>query len=162
MVLGGEGLGVKSVPIELDAANEYVRQNHRHLDPVYRDKWRLGCVDDSGKLIGVIQAARPIARHLDDGKTIDIVRCCTDGMEKNSCSFLLGRAYRIAAAMGYTKMISYILEMESGVSYKAAGWHKEVDTRGHSWNCPSRPRKTTAPTCNKQRWAKIIKKEVKF
>ncbi|MPN25803.1 hypothetical protein SDC9_173219 [bioreactor metagenome] len=95
---------------------------------------------------------------LDDGKTIDIVRCCSDGT-KNVCTFLLGRAYRIATAMGYAKMISYILESESGVSYKAAGWRKEADTKGHSWDCPSRPRTTTSPTCNKQRWAKILKEQ---
>lgn len=150
---------MRAIPIELMEANAYVKEHHRHLDPVYRDKWRLGCVDGSGKLIGVIQAARPTARHLDDGKTIDIVRCCSDGMAKNVCSYLLGRAYRIAQSMGYKKMISYILESESGVSYSAAGWYKEADTRGHSWDCPSRPRKTTAPTCNKQRWVKYISSE---
>jgi hypothetical protein len=103
-------------------------------------------------LIGVLHAAKPVARLLDDGKTIEIVRCCSDGT-KNLCSFMLGRARRIAQAMGYSKMISYILESESGASYKAAGWHKEADTRGHTWNTPSRPRTDKAPTCNKQRWA---------
>lgn len=146
---------MKAIPIELKAANAYVAENHRHLDPVHRDKWRLAAVDDSGKIIGVVQAARPTARYLDNGMTIDIVRCCTDGT-RNACTFLLGRAERIAKAMGYSKMISYILESETGVSYKAAGWHKEADTIGHDWSCPSRPRKTTAPTCNKQRWAKDI------
>ena len=69
---------------------------------------------------------------------------------------MLGRARRIAKAMGYYKMISYILESESGISYKSAGWHKEAETRGHSWNTPSRPRITVAPVCNKQRWALIL------
>jgi len=146
---------MKAVPLELKEANAFVAAHHRHNVPVKRDKWRFGVVDGNGILIGVLQAAKPVARMLDDGKTIEIVRCCTDGT-KNLCSFMLGRARRIAKAMGYCKMISYILESESGVSYSAAGWHKEADTRGHSWNTPSRPRTTVAPVCNKQRWVLIL------
>lgn len=146
---------MRAVPLELKDANAFVAVHHRHNEPVKRDKWRFGVIDDNGKLIGVLHAAKPIARLLDDGKTIEIVRCCSDGT-KNLCSFMLGRARRIAKAMGYNKMISYILESESGVSYKAAGWHKETDTRGHTWHTPGRPRTDTAPTCDKQRWALVL------
>ena len=138
---------LQAVPLELRDANAFVEKLHRHHAPVYRDKFRIGCTEH-GKLVGVVQAARPVARNLDDGRTLEVVRCCTDGT-KNVCTFLLGR---IRQAMGYTKIISYILETESGVSYKAAGWHKAADVRGHSWDCPNRPRQTTAPVCNKQRW----------
>jgi hypothetical protein len=62
----------------------------------------------------------------------------------------------VAKELGYEKIITYILDAESGDSLKAAGWHKEADIRGKSWSCPSRPRNTTAPTCNKQRWAKHL------
>jgi hypothetical protein len=144
---------MRAVPLELKDANAFVAAHHRHNAPVKRDKWRFGVIDDNGKLIGVLQAAKPVARMLDDGRTIEIVRCCTDGT-KNLCSFMLGRARRIAKAMGYNKIISYILDTESGTSYKAAGWHKEADTKGgRSWNTPCRPRTTIAPVCNKQRWA---------
>jgi hypothetical protein len=146
---------MRTVPIEKKDADIFVAAHHRHHDPVKRDKWLFGVVDDDGKLIGVLHAAKPIARMLDDGKTIEIVRCCSDGT-KNLCSFMLGRARRIAAAMGYHKMISYILDSEMGTSYKAAGWHKEADTRWHTWNTRQRPRSTTAPQCNKQRWALIL------
>jgi hypothetical protein len=138
--------------LELKDANAFVAANHRHHAPVKRDKWRFGVIDGNGKLIGVLQAAKPVARMLDDGKTIEIVRCCSDGT-KNLCSFMLGRARRIAKEMGYIKIISYIHDTENGTSYKAAGWHKEASIRGHTWNTPSRPRSTTAPTCDKQRWA---------
>lgn len=146
---------MKAIPIELKTANEFVASLHRHHAPVYRDKFRIGCCDDSGKLIGVIQLARPVSRVLDNGKTIEAVRLCTDGTP-NACSFLYSRAARIAQEMGYEKIITYILENESGTSLKACGWHKEADTNGHNWSCPSRPRSTTAPTCNKQRWAKEL------
>lgn len=145
---------MKAVALELKQANDFVERLHRHHDPVYRDKFRIGC-EENGQLVGVVQLARPVSRVLDDGSTIEVVRLCTDGTP-NVCSFLYSRAARIAKEMGYKKIITYILDNENGVSLKAAGWHKEVDTKGHHWSCPSRPRKTTAPTCNKQRWAKLL------
>ncbi len=149
------GVILEAVPIELKQANEFVDKHHRHHDHVHRDKFRIGC-EVNGNLVGVIQLARPVSRILDDGKTIEVVRLCTDGTP-NVCSFLYSRAARIAAEMGYQKIITYILESESGVSLKACGWHKEADTNGHNWSCRSRPRNTTAPTCNKQRWAKDLR-----
>lgn len=147
---------MKAVPIELKEANEYVAMLHRHHDPVYRDKFRIACKGVDGKIHGVIQAGRPVSRNLDDGKTIEVVRCCTD-RTKNVCSFLYSRIARIAKEMGYSKIITYILESEDGTSLKASGWKYEVDTQGNrSWNCPSRPRSTTAPKCAKQRWAKEL------
>lgn len=145
---------MEAIPIELKDANNFVLRLHRHHKPVYRDKFRLGAIEH-GKLIGVIQAGRPVSRNLDDGFTIEIVRCCTDGTP-NACSFLYSRMARISREMGYKKAITYILDVENGASLKASGWVKEVDIRGHSWDCPSRPRNTTAPTCDKQRWVKIL------
>lgn len=145
---------MKAVPLELKQANNFVENLHRHHDPVHRDKFRIGC-EVNGKLRGVVQLARPVSRCLDDGKTIEVVRLCSDGT-KNVCSFLYARAARIAKEMGYEKIITYILNSESGVSLVACGWHKEADTKGHDWSCPSRTRSCTAPTCNKQRWAKIL------
>lgn len=146
---------MKAEPIELKTANEFVAKLHRHHPPVYRDKFRLSCIADDGHMCGVIQAARPVSRHMDNGKTLEVVRCCTDG-EHNACSFLYSRVARIAKEMGYKKIITYILDSETGASLKAAGWYKEADTYGHNWNCPSRPRNTKAPVCNKQRWIKSL------
>lgn len=146
---------MKSIPIELKAANEFVSKIHRHHPPVYRDKFRLACIADDGHMCGVIQAARPVSRILDDGVTIEIVRCCTDGTY-NACSFMYSRITRIAKEMWYKKVVTYILEEEFGSSLKASGWEKEADTFGHSWDCPSRPRKTKVPQCNKQRWSKLL------
>jgi hypothetical protein len=58
--------------------------------------------------------------------------------------------------MGYSKIITYILDTESGTSLKASGWRKEADTVGGEWTIPSRPRSTTAPTNPKQRWSKLL------
>lgn len=147
---------LKAIPIELKEANEYVQNLHRHHSPVYRDKFRIACIGNDGLIHGVIQAGRPVSRNLDDGKTIEVVRCCTDGT-KNACSFLYSKVARIAREMGYSKIITYILETEEGTSLKASGWKYEADTQGNrSWDCKSRPRNTSAPTCSKHRWGKEL------
>ena len=150
---------LKTVPLELRQANEFVNDLHRHHKPVHRDKLRVGCAVDE-KLCGVVQLARPVARGLDDGETIEVVRLCTDGT-KNVCSFLYSKAARIAKELGYSRIVTYILDSETGVSLKAAGWKLDGVTRGGSWDCKSRPRATTAPTCCKQRWIKELRKGAK-
>jgi hypothetical protein len=47
-------------------------------------------------------AGRPVARRLDDGKTLEVLRVCTDGTP-NANSFLYGRIKRIALLLGYEK-----------------------------------------------------------
>lgn len=146
---------LKAIPLELKEANAFVEALHRHHDPVYRDKYRVGCINAGGELVGVVQVGRPVSRVLDDGMTLEVVRLCSNG-EKDVCSFLYSKAARIAKELGYKKIITYILESESGTSVLAAGWHLEETIKGHKWDCPSRPRTTTAPTCNKKRYAKEL------
>ena len=141
-------------PIERRDANAFVDKLHRHHTHTIGDKCRVAAYFDD-RLVGVIQLGRPVARALDDGRTIEVLRLCTDGTH-NVCSFLYGRAARIARELGYEKIITYILDSETGTSLRAAGWYKEAETRGGSWSCPSRPRKTTAPTVPKQRWVKEL------
>lgn len=148
---------ITSVPLERKACCDFVDQLHRHHDPVRRDRYRIGA-QVGGKLVGVVQVGNPTARMLCDGKTLEVVRLCTDGTP-HVCSYLYGAAARVARELGYSKIITYILDDEPGTSLRAAGWHKEADVRGHSWDTPSRPRATAAPTCDKQRWAKILRKE---
>ena len=146
---------LEATPLELKQANAFVDALHRHHDPVHRDKFRIGAMLN-GKLVGVVQVGRPVARMLDDGKTLEVVRLCTDGT-KDVCSFLYAKATRIAKEMGYTKIITYILESESGASLFAAGWNEEVTTSGGAWDRPSRRRQTTAPTMPKRRFSRILK-----
>lgn len=145
---------MKAIPLELKQANEFVLNLHRHHQPVHRDKFRIGCEKD-GKLVGVVQVGRPVSRMLDDGKTLEVVRLCTDGT-KDVCSFLYSRAARIAKELGYSKIITYILESESGTSLIATGWELEGHTTGGDWNRASRPRNCTAPTVPKKRYSKKL------
>ena len=145
---------LQAIPLKQKQANEYVQIHHRHHGAVRGDIFRIGA-ECEGHLVGVIMVGRPVSRMLDDGKTCEVLRCCTNGTP-NACSFLYARAARVAKELGFCKIITYILDVEPGSSLKAAGWKKESNTKGHSWSCPSRPRDGTAPTCNKQRWSKEL------
>lgn len=147
---------MRAVPVEREEAVAFVDRMHRHHEGVRRDRYRIGA-EHNGKLVGIVQVGNPVARALCDGKTLEVVRLCTDGT-KNACSFLYSAAARVAYELGYSKIITYILDAESGDSLRASGWHKEADVRGKTWNTPSRPRETKAPTCNKQRWAKLLRR----
>ena len=119
-------------PITLKAAKDFVLQHHRHNKPPTGWKFGLSVLDD-GELVGVACAGRPIARHLDDGFTLEVNRTCTDGT-MNANSMLYGAVWRAAKAMGYRKCLTYIQGDETGSSLKAAGWVKSADlaARG-SW-----------------------------
>lgn len=145
-----------AVPMTLQEANDFVDELHRHHGHTVRDKYRIG-VSDGEKIVGVVQVGRPVSRRMDDGKTLEVTRLCTDGT-RNACSFLYSAAARIAKEMGYERIITYILETESGVSLKAAGWVFDRESRGGSWNQPSRPRVDKAPTIKKQRWCKDLRR----
>lgn len=120
------------VPITLRAANAFVQEHHRHNKPVRGWKFGVGLRDDNG-LVGVAIASRPIARALDDGRTIEITRTCTNGA-RNANSMLYGAVWRAARAMGYTRAITYTRQVESGASLRAANFRiaAVLDPRG-SW-----------------------------
>ena len=96
------------IPVSLAEANAFVAQHHRHHKPVTGHKFSIGCTAD-GQLVGVAIVGRPVSRYLDDGQTLEVNRLCTDGT-KNACSMLYAAAWRAARAIGYRKMITYILE----------------------------------------------------
>jgi len=149
--------GLRLVPLTQAQACDFVAAHHRHHAP-RRDKYRIGVADCDGVLRGVVQVGRPSARALDDAHTLEVLRLCTDGT-KNACSALYAAAARAAKNLGYSKIITYILDSETGVSLRAAGWAFECVTSGGSWDRPSRRRNQTAPLCKKQRWAKKLTEE---
>jgi hypothetical protein len=93
-----------AVPLHLREANTFVAQHHRHNLPTVGGRFAVGATL-AGKLVGVAIAGRPVARRLDDGKTLEEVWVCTDGTA-NANSFLYGRVKRIAHLMGYEKVIT--------------------------------------------------------
>ena len=153
-------------PISLKEANAYVAAYHRHNIPTNGHKWSIACYDGE-RLCGVAICGRPIARNLDDEATIEVRRVCTDGT-RNACSCLYGACARIAKEFGYRRIITYILETESGTSLKASGWELVAENAGGgSWSVPSRPRNVSEitlfgeerkyPVCKKKRYEKKLK-----
>lgn len=108
------------IPLSLRAAAEFVRDHHRHNAPPAGHKFSIGVVDETGALRGVAMVGRPVARHFDDGLTVEVNRTCTDGFP-NANSALYGAAWRAARAMGYRRMVTYTQAEETGASLRAAG-----------------------------------------
>ena len=114
------------VPLSFRAACEFVAQHHRHNAPPTGHKFSIRVIDDTGNLRGVAMVGRPVARHFDDGLTLEVNRTCTDGYP-NANSALYGAAWRTARAMGYRRLVTYTQADETGVSLRAAGAAKVAD-----------------------------------
>lgn len=107
-------------PITFRAACAFIKDFHRHNKPPRGHKFSIALYSEE-KLVGVAMAGRPVARHFDDGFTLEINRTCTDGT-KNANSMLYGGCKRAAWAMGYKRCITYTQQNETGASLKASGF----------------------------------------
>jgi hypothetical protein len=157
-------------PISLVEANAFVLVHHRHSNPVTGHKFSMAAIarHDIGDarpggagygmhtdiVHGVAIVGRPVARSLDDGFTLEVNRCCTDGTA-NACSFLYAAAWRAARALGYQRLVTYTLATEPGTSLRAAGWRIVGEVKGRSWSTHARPRIDTAPHQDKLRWEAV-------
>lgn len=136
-------------PMTLKEANAYVEQHHRHHQPVVGHKFSIGC-SDGEKIVGVAIVGRPVSRHLDDGWTMEVTRLCTDGT-RNACSMLYAAAWRAARAMGYKRLVTYILDTENGTSLRAAGWKCLGQAGGLRWTGKRRPEVDLCPAQRNER-----------
>ena len=138
------------VPVSLAEANAFVERNHRHHKPVVGHKFSIGATDGEN-IIGVAIVGRPVARHLDDGFTLEVNRLCTDGTY-NACSILYAAAWRAARAMGYKRLVTYILDTENGASLRASGWKCIGQAGGKRWSGKRRPSVDLCPAQMKIRY----------
>lgn len=115
-------------PISISKANSYIEQHHRHHAKKTGCKFAIACYEER-EIHGVAICSNPVARNADDGLTLEISRCCTDGT-KNACSILYGACARIAKDMGYRKIQTYTLVSENGSSLKASGFVLESENVG--------------------------------
>lgn len=141
-------------PVTFAEANAFVAQHHRHHKPVVGHKFSIGCMEN-GRLVGVAIIGRPVSRYLDNGFTLEVNRLCTDGT-KNACSMLYAAAWRAARALGYRKIITYILDTESGISLRAAGWTCTGLAGGKHWTGSRCPAADLYPAQMKYRYEKQI------
>lgn len=140
-------------PITFQTACDFIKQNHRHHKPTVGCKFCVGLFSD-GQMVGCAVCGRPVSRHLDDGFTCEVNRLCTDGT-RNACSMLYGACCRIAKAMGYKKIITYILQSETGTSLKASGFICEGVAGGTHWT-GKRNRNQEMPHELKTKWSKDL------
>lgn len=145
------------IPISLREANRFIEKHHRHSGQAQGCKFCVALSDGLGVIHGVAVVGRPISRYLDDGRTAEVTRLCTDGTF-NGCSFLYGCCARIAREMGFRKIITYTLAEEGGASLRASGWSCTPGLRGGgSWNVPGRPRTESRNTGPKRMYYKELR-----
>jgi hypothetical protein len=153
------------VPLTRVEAHRFVVEHHRHSRPPVGDVCRVGLSLD-GELVGVAIAGRPLARRLDDGRSLEVLRVCTLG-HQNASSRLYGAIARAAKALGYRTLWTYTLASEPGTSVRAAGFRpapqREPDARDWATRSRSRPRyesnlfgETLVPQEAKQRWRRDL------
>ena len=142
-----------AVPLTRDEVEEFISQHHRHHLPPVGWVFHVALARD-GQIVGVATVGRPVARAYDDSWTAEVTRLCTldEPEAKHAASKLYAMAWRIAREMGYLRLITYTLAVESGTSLRAAGWREVHAVKGRSWNCQSRPRVDKHPTTDKTLW----------
>lgn len=138
------------VPVSFADAAAFVAEHHRHHPAPVGHKFSIGLAEGD-ELVGVAMVGRPVARHYDDGLTLEVNRTCIAGDVPNGNSQLYGAAWRAAKALGYRRLITYTQAGESGASLRAAGWRVIAErTARAGWDAPSR-RRHAAGTENVQR-----------
>ena len=131
---------LRLVPLDPATAQGFIVEHHRHHRPPVGWKFGVGVANELDQLVGVMVLGRPVARHLDDGLTLEVTRSATDGTA-NANSMLYGAAIRAALALGYQRVIAYTQTGESGSSLRAAGWKVLAERPARrGWSTPSRPR----------------------
>ncbi|MFD9947721.1 XF1762 family protein [Nonomuraea sp. NPDC059023] len=152
------------VPVTFKSACAFVQAWHRHHEPPRGHKFSIGAARH-GVLVGVVMVGRPLARHFDNGQTLEVTRLASDGTP-NVPSFLYARAWQAARPQGYTRLVTYIHTLhygptcgspcehpsctairmgEAGASLRGAGWQVVAHRPARpGWNHPSRPREGRA------------------
>jgi hypothetical protein len=139
------------VPVSITEARVFVETHHRHHPAPVGAKFAIGLAQGED-MVGVATVGRPVARHADDGWTVEVTRVAVLDGVRNGCSMLYGACWRAAKAMGYRKLITYTLDTEPGTSLRAAGWVVVGKSAGGSWSSPSRPRVDKHPLQGKLKW----------
>ena len=133
---------LRIVALTFDDACAFTAMWHRHHGHVLpaRHKFSVGVADELDILRGVAITGRPAGRGNQDGVTVEVTRCTTDGTP-NACSMLYGASARAAKALGWGRIITYTQDPESGASLRAAGFVLAAVLRARGgWDTPSRRR----------------------
>lgn len=151
------------VPLTLPKANSLVTALHRHHAAIPGGfAWFCVGAVANGELIGCAIAGRPTNRNNDDGQTVEVLRVATDGTA-NAPSALLGACSRAARAIGASRIITYTLDSESGVSLRGAGWRREADGIESWWTHPGKDGNGRVPAVDRPHMsAKKVRWGIRF
>lgn len=133
---------------------------HPQSSPALRSARRLEVWDRSVQRFGENRgrhAGRPVSAELARQGCIEVNRVCVrdtqpHALVENACSMLYGYACREAFRRGYSRVVTYTLTSESGVSLRAAGFVPVAGSEGGTCNRVGRPRLDSGSTAPKLRW----------
>jgi hypothetical protein len=125
-------------------ANAFVAKHHSHDGPVRGDIIRAGAFL-GGELVGVAILGRPVSRKLDDGRTAEVLRVCTDGQRRTVSGRARGRRAarehtlpinamlydhiaRVWSPLG-SRILTYTLSREEASALKALGWQPVAEVQ---------------------------------
>jgi hypothetical protein len=139
-------------PWPISHALPFVKRWHRRNKKVTGALWAVRVVSGA-EPVGCAVVARPQARMLDDGATLEVVRVAVIEGNRNACSMLYGACARAARAMGATDLVTYTHLDEHGASLRAAGWVEDHEhTKGGEWSRDGRQRELAVDPNPKRRW----------
>ena len=108
------------VPVTQKEAHAFADRRYKQQKRIKGYQFSVGCTDGD-RMVGVANVARPASRYMDDGWTLEMTGVCTDGSEDVRL-MLYAAAWRAARALGYRKLITYVMDTEPGTGLKMAGW----------------------------------------
>lgn len=143
------------VHVTIEEANRFVLAFHRHhLDmPSGIGRYALAAIEPDGLVHGVAIVGLPAAlNRMNEQSVLEVSRLATDG-HPNACSVLYAACGRAGRALGFRRIITYILDTEAGGSLKPAGWQQDDGMwGGMGWS--NRPgRRDLHPVGPKGRWS---------
>lgn len=138
------------------SAETYVARLHRHLPRIAGGLFASTAWVD-GELVGVAVASLPKARMSNDGLTVEITRCATDG-HPNACSRLYASLCRASAAIGHRRALTYTRLDEPGTSLRAAGFVEDGVTEEDAWSDREKRPRLPRPDekIQKRRWVRLL------
>jgi hypothetical protein len=136
--MAGTGMKYELVPITKDAARRFIQEHHRHNEaPIPAQVSIAVGLELDGVLVAVATAGYPVARALNDGRTLEVNRVCVEDDHKNANTAMYGAIRRAAKALGFRRLVTYTLVSESGASLRAAGFAGPVAIGRNTWVRPN-------------------------
>lgn len=135
-----------TVPVSFDEACAFIRLWHRHHEPPQGYKYTVGVAvigdgPDYSELVGVAIVGRPLARHLQDGRTLEVTRVAVADGVPGACSKLYSTCWDAVRALGWKRLITYTQDGERGSSLRGARWRVIAERPARpGWDMPGRRR----------------------